>query len=113
MDDLETIPQYAAELARIAIFTIAEVQERHGADTARGRGMPHMPDEKDFELNFGLYLQRVILESEIRMGRRDLLYMLVIEKVIELADLDKEIDAIEIVRNLTGLVRKRKIPDAG
>src|SRR5882672_3063739 len=113
MDDLETTPRYAAELARIAVFTIAEVQERHGADTASGRGVPHMPDEKDFELNFGIYLQRVILESEIGMGRRDLMYMLIIERVLKLADLEKEIDALEIVRNLTGLVRKRKIPDAG
>jgi hypothetical protein len=112
MVDRETAPRYAAELARIAVFTIAEVRERYGTNSSGGRGERDVPDEKDFEENFSLYLQRIVLESEIHMGGLDVMYKLVIDKVIELNAVEKEIDALEVVRHLTGLVRARKNPDA-
>lgn len=101
MSDQKTTPPYAVELARLAAFTVQQIRSR--VDSGR---TPYMPDERDFEENFRPYVERIVLESEMRVGSNNPMYLLLIEKAGELDKVQKKIDALEKERRFVVRVWK-------
>ncbi|HVI06999.1 MAG TPA: hypothetical protein VND65_01770 [Candidatus Binatia bacterium] len=88
-------PPYAAELARIAVFTMQRVQRNE--KTVQERPIPvvaaHIPDEVDFEKEFKDIVQQIRLEAQMEIYKGLSLFKDAVGVVNELQEVTNRINA--------------------
>ena len=99
MTEPRTPPRYAAELARIAMFTVQRVQAKI---TSISTPIPSREtvDEKDFEEAFELYVERIRLESQVAVYRDLSFFREAVSCVNDLQDVNSKIKEWETKHHL-------------
>jgi hypothetical protein len=101
-------PPYAAELARIAVFTMQRVQANK--KTVQERPVPivaeHIPDEVDFEKEFNDIVQQIRLEAKMEIYQSLSLFKDAVDVVNELQTVTDRIKAHHAEVGYVAIIRR-------